>query len=609
MTDIKNINNNINNIIKTFPQEPGVYIMKNNQGDIIYIGKAKNLKKRVSSYFNKNINQESKVYKLVQKINNIDYIVTSNELEALILECNLIKKHRPIYNILLKDDKGYKFIKIPNSPYQKISVVNKKQQDKAIYIGPYISNFAAKEIVQTVNKIFKLPSCNRELFNKNKYSRPCLNYYINLCEAPCCCYISKDDYKNNIKLALNYIKSGMKPILKILTNKMKKEAEKLNFEIAAKLRDQIKILKKVDCQENVMISDYSDADVLATILYKNYLCATLLIFRDHKLIDKKQYIISDDENISEIRKIILLKYYTDKNYKLPEVIYLDGPVSDLELLKSYIFKNIKIIFKQENKTNKLIKIAENNSKERILQEIKLIDIDKNKLENLKDLLKLEKIPQKIEAYDISNFGSEIIVGAMVIFQGGNPKKSEYRRFKIKTLNSQDDYGSMCEIIKRRFEEYKKNNEKFNILPDLILIDGGYNHISCVNKILKDYNLQIPVFGMIKNQKHETHDLIGLENKKINIKKNKTIFLFIKKIQDEIHRFAISYSRKIYNKSADKSILTKIKGVGKLRQKKLIAYFKTIENIKNASLEEIQKVDGIPKNIAQEVFDYFKLNFN
>ncbi|MBP0979398.1 MAG: excinuclease ABC subunit UvrC [Oscillospiraceae bacterium] len=603
MTDI----NNINNIIKTFSTKPGVYIMKDNQDNIIYIGKAKNLKKRVSSYFNKNTNQDSKVAKLVKKINNIDYIVTGSELEALILECNLIKKYRPIYNILLKDDKGYKFIRVPDSPYQRISVVSKKQQDKSRYIGPYMSNFAAKEIVQTVNKIFKLPSCNRELFNKNKYSRPCLNYYINLCEAPCCCYISKDEYKNNLKLALNYIKSGMKSILKLLQKQMEIEAENLNFEKAAKIRDQIKILQKVDCQENVTISEYSNADILAALLYKNYLCATLLIFRDYKLIDKKQYIVSGEENISEIRKIILLKYYTDKNYKLPEIIYLDGPVDDFELLKNYIFKNIKIIFKQENKNNKLIEMAENNSRERILQEIKIVDKDENKLEDLKDLLKLKKSPEIIEAYDISNFGSEIIVGAMVVFQNARPKKSGYRRFKIKTLESQDDYNSMCEIINRRLEEYKKNNKNFNNLPDLILIDGGYNHISCVNKILKNHNLEIPIFGMIKNKKHETEALVNLENKKINIKNNQTIFLFIKKIQDEIHRFAIAYSINIYNKSSDKSILTKIKGVGKSRQKKLIAYFKTIKNIKNASENELKQVDGISKSLAKEIFEFFKLN--
>ena len=250
-------------------------------------------------------------------------------------------------------------------------------------------------------------------------------------------------------------------------------------------------------------------------------------------------------------------------------------------------------------------MAENNSRERILQEIKLVDKDENKLQELKNLLDLKKPPKIIEAYDISNFGSEINVGAMIVFKDSQPQKSAYRRFKIKTINSQDDYNSMCEIITRRLEEYKKNNKNFNNLPDLILIDGGYNHISCVNKIFKNYNLEIPIFGMIKNKKHETQDLINLENKKINIKNNQAIFLFIKKIQDEIHRFAISYSRNIYNKSADKSMLTKIKGVGKSRQKKLIAYFKTIENIKNARLDELKQVDGISENLAKEIIDFLK----
>lgn len=598
----------IKDIIKTFPLEPGVYIMKNKEDEIIYIGKAKKLKKRVSSYFNNNVDKNSKVGKLVSKIDHIDYIVTHNELEALILECNLIKKHKPIYNILLKDDKGYKFIKISPPPYSRISVVNKKKEDKSLYIGPYMSGFTAKEIVNTVSKIFKLPTCNRAFFQKKKYSRPCLDYYINLCSAPCCNYISIDEYQDSVNKAVKYIKSGMKPLIKELKDKMNVEAKSLNFEEAAKIRDQIKMIEKVDCKENVMISDYVNADVLVAISYEEYICGTLLIFRDYKLIDKKQCIVSSEEDLSEVRKMMLLEYYTEEDYKLPEVLYLDQEPKDFELLKEYILKDIKLIFEKDKKTNKLMEMARSNSRERILQEKKLVDQDVINAEKLKKMINLDIEPRLIEAYDISNFGNQVNVGAMVVFENGKPKKSSYRKFKIKDVVGQDDYKSMAEVIDRRLKRYEtskdEKSEGFSVLPDLIFIDGGYNHISVVKEVLRHHNINLPVYGMVKNNKHETDKLVNLDNEKIEIKEDKQVYLFIKRIQDEIHRFVISYSRKLHDKESIKTVLSKIKGVGSVRKNKLISHFKSVENIKKASIDDISKVSGIPYSVAKDIYEYF-----
>lgn len=581
--------------------------MKDVDGNIIYIGKAKRLRKRVSSYFNKD-HDSIKVAKLVLKVNTIDYIVTDTELEALILECNLIKKYKPIYNILLKDDKGFKFIKISSPPYSKIYVVNKKCNDDATYIGPYMSSFLAKQIVETVNKIFKLPTCKKDFSNNRNYTRPCLNYYINLCSAPCCNKIHQKEYQCNVDKAVQYLKSGMKSTLKELKMQMENESRNLNFEEAAKIRDQIQIIEKVNCSEKVMISE-KDIDVLAVVKYNGFICATLLVFRDYKLIDKKQYLVTDDEEVENIRKITLLQNYAvNENKSVPPIVYIDDYPQDFNLIKEYIFKNVKVVITKEKKVNQIIEMAKNNSKERIIQEAKLIDKNMDNLDKLKEALNLTKVPRVIEAFDISNFGSQTIVGGMVLFVDGKPKKSGYRRFKIKFVNGQNDYQSMAEMVERRIKRYKSQSENakndFARLPDLILIDGGYAHISAVNNVIQSYNLNVPVYGMVKDSNHNTNFIVDLNNNKINIKNNESLFLFIKAIQDETHRFTINYSRNSHNLTSIKSALCNISGIGKIRQKLLIEHFKSVEGIKQATLSEIQSVKGIPKDVAKQIFNYF-----
>lgn len=599
-------------VIRTFPLKPGVYIMKNQNQDIIYIGKAKKLKNRVSSYFNNNIDSNSKVGKMVNKIYDIDYIVTNSELEALVLESNLIKKYKPLYNILLKDDKGYKFIKISPPPYSRITVVSKKQNDNSIYIGPYMSNLTANQIVQSVCKIFKLPTCNRDFLNRDRYERPCLNYYINLCCAPCCGKISLSEYQNNIEDAVKYLKAGMKPFIKELKEKMLEKSQKLEFEVAAQIRDQIKKIEQVNEPTNVIISEYENIDVLAVFNNGKYICATLLIFRDYKLIDKKQYLMNDDENLDDVRKMVLIECYSNALDK-PDVLYIDDKPKDFDLLKNYLFKNTSIILHTNKSINKIMNIAQNNSRERILQEMKLIDKDIVNLNKLKELLKLTHLPRRIEAYDISNFGSQIVVGAMVVFVDGQPKKSLYRKFKIKDVLKQNDYKSMEEVLERRLKRYlldedeSEKNVGFSELPDLMLIDGGSAHVNVASLVLSKYKIKIPVYGMVKDESHTTDALVNLQHEKIEIKNDKDIFLFIKRIQDEIHRFTITYSRKSHKITSLKSSLLQIPGIGEARQKKLIETFKTIDAIKNASEDDLITLAEIPRNTAKEVLSYIKEN--
>ncbi len=597
-------------LVRTFPLKPGVYIMKNQNQDVIYIGKAKKLKNRVSSYFNNNIDPNSKVGKMVNKIHDIDYIVTNSELEALVLESNLIKKYKPLYNILLKDDKSYKFIKISPQPYSRISVVSKKQNDKSIYIGPYMSNFTANQITQAVCEIFKLPTCHRDFVNIDRYERPCLNYYINLCCAPCCGKISLNEYQKNIENAVKYLKSGMKPFIKELKEKMLEKSQKLEFESATQIRDQIKKIEQINGSTNVIISEYKNIDVLAVVNNGKYICATLLIFKDYKLIDKKQYLMNDDENLDDVRKMVLIECYSNDSDK-PDVLYVDAQPKDFDLLKNYLFKNTSIILHANQSINQIMNIAQNNSKERILQEMKLIDKDVVNLNKLKDLLKLTHLPRRIEAYDISNFGSQVIVGAMVVFVDGQPQKSLYRKFKVKDVLGQDDYKSMEEVLERRLKRYllneneSKKNVGFSELPDLILIDGGSAHVGVAGLVLSKYKIKIPVYGMVKDDSHTTDALVNLQHEKIEIKNDKDIFLFIKRIQDEIHRFTITYGRKSHKITSLKSSLLQIPGIGEARQKKLIKSFKTIDAIKNASEDDLITLAGIPRNIAKEVLSYFK----
>ena len=532
------------------PEKPGVYIMKDENNSTIYIGKAKVLKNRVSQYFSRSRNNSQKVESMISKINDFEYIVTDSEFESLVLECSLIKKYKPKYNILLKDDKGYNYIKITNEDWPKILYVKKKLDDKCIYFGPYMSSFKTKKFVQEVNSIFKLPTCKRN-FSKQK-TRPCLNYYINKCIAPCYYDITLSDYKSLIDESILFIKNGKSDILKRLKKEMLESSESLNFEKAANIRDKIKSIESIVNDKQKVISDkIKNKDVISMAINGFKVSFYVFRFEGGELYDTDNFIVDFFDDEVSLRTEFVKRYY-DMKEKIPSNIILDGEIENVELIKKWIYqtknKETKILIPSRGEQFKLIQMCKQNAYESF--EFDHREDTKYYLELLKEMLSIEKIPTYIESYDISNLQGKENVGGMVVFYNMEPLKSAYRRFKIKSVEYQDDYGSMKEMIFRRIKNYKKNknnkNNSFSRLPDLILVDGGIVHTRVVKEVLKSEGIRIPVFGMVKDKNHKTRALTT-DKLEIDIK-NEKIFDFIEKIQNEVHRYTISYHRLLRNKN-------------------------------------------------------------
>lgn len=599
----------LRNKANSLPEKPGVYIMKDINKNIIYIGKAKILRRRVSQYFINNQKNYEKVRAMVSNISDFDYIITDSEFEALVLECSLIKKYQPKYNILLKDDKGYSYIKITNEDFPRILYVKQKINDSARYFGPYVNSFDIKNLVQEIIDIFKLPTCSRN-FSKFK-TRPCLDYYINKCIAPCKHEISIKNYNILINEAILFIKNGSKNTIEYLTNEMLKASENLNFEKAADLRDRIKSIKTVVTEKQKVVSNkIKDQDVIALVINQNKVSVQVFRFQDGSLYDSENFLFDFFDNEINLRTEFIKRYYDLKN-DIPENLTLDGEIENFDLIKKWIYKtknkNIKILIPKKGEQFKLVQMCKNNAYEAFNHKYKNQNENLSVLEDLKNLINLKNTPYYIEAYDISNLQGSDNVGGMVVFKNLMPLKSAYRRFKIKTLEHQDDYGSLREILTRRIKNYHKNqNSKnsFSKLPDLILIDGGFAQVSVAQKIFFDQNINIPIFGMVKDDKHRTRALTT-NNKIINIKNNIKIFNFITRIQDEVHRFTISYHKNLRNQKAKNSILTDIPGVGEKTSKLLLKKFDSIKNISLASVEELVLIKGINKACAESIKKYFE----
>ncbi len=594
--------------VKKLPTDPGVYIMKNSTDEIIYIGKAKNLKNRVSSYFVNSSSHSEKVKKMVSNIHHFEYIVTDSEFEALVLECSLIKKHKPKYNILLKDDKGFSYIKITNEKWPKVLYVKQKENDKSIYIGPYTDSFSVKKTVAEMNKIFKLPTCNRNLNKPSK--RPCLNYYIKRCCAPCIRAIPNQEYNNLISQAIKFARNGSKETLHDLNNQMKKASENLEFEKAASLRDRIKALENMQRTQKVVANKIKNQDIIACAQDEKFVCFEIFRFENGDLRESKSFIVEPEDNLKSTRTEFIERYYQSTD-TIPKHIVIDGQIENEELIKEY-FKNISghsvnFLIPKRGEQFKLLEMCRKNAEESLLRTRKNKNKLEDTLEEIKNILKLKSIPNFIEAYDISNTMGSDNVGGMVVYKHGKPFKKGYKRFKINSITGQDDYGSIKEVLARRITEYNqhKNDPEntFGHLPDLILIDGGKTHTKAATDVLKAFNLAIPTFGMVKDSKHRTRAITD-EGSEINIKSYSRAFNFITGIQDEVHRFAINYHKNLRNKKITNSRLTEIPGVGKTRAKILLKKFKTIQNISNASLENLESTNGITKNIAKNVFDFF-----
>ena len=595
--------------VHKLPMQPGVYIMRDKNGTVIYVGKAKKLKNRVSSYFRAIDHHLPKVYKMVQNVADFDYIVTDSEFEALVLECSLIKLHNPKYNILLKDDKGYSYIKITNEPFPRITLDRNHLDDGSEYIGPYMSGFVVNQTVDEVNRVFQLPTCTRRFPAEFGKGRPCLNYHMKLCMGLCRGKITQDEYAEIITQAKDYIRDGGGEIIDRLTQEMERCAENLEFEKAARYRDRIAALRKIGDRQKVIFSKVENQDVLGFVTSdKNSVCS-MLVFRGGRLVDKQDFLLGEPFALDEMRREFLAQYYTSPD-RIPPVITLDGEAADQELLAGLLTdrlgRKVTIHVPQRGEQARLVEMALKNCAQTLSHETDKTGREIAALDELAKTLGLATPPSYIEAYDISNFGSSTKVAGMVVFENGKPLRSAYKRFRIKSVEGTDDYASMQEVIGRRLAEYqeKKDTGKgFGRLPDLILLDGGQGHLNAVQPILRAFGLDIPMYGMVKDDRHRTRP-IASDGGETSIAAHKRAFQLVTAIQDEVHRYSITYSRSAHRKSGLESTLNGIPGIGKTRAAALYRHFKTIKAISAASEEELLAAPGMTRPAAKAVYDFY-----
>ncbi len=588
------------------PTEPGVYIMKNADGDIIYIGKAKALKNRVSQYFGAGNQHTLKVKKMVSNVHDFEYILCDSEFEAFILESSLIKQHKPKYNILLKDDKGYFYIKITGENWPRIRSVKQKENDGAHYIGPYNSGFVVNQTVNEANKIFKLPQCNRTF--GSRYDKPCLNYHIGRCSAPCCKKITHTDYMECVRSAVSFIKGEHSAAITDLTERMENAAENLDFELAARLRDRISAIKRIKEKQKVITARSERCDVIALVCEGEKCCICVLQYNAGHMEDCSQYIIDSVDNEARLRYEFMQRYYSSRE-DIPRLILCDNAPEDSELLARWLSEKrgtkVEIAIPQKGERYHLVAMCRNNAAEYLSQQSNRTGHQLQALSELAELLGLAKPPEYIEAYDISNTAGFENVAGMTVFKDGKPLKSAYKRFKIKTFAGQDDYESMREVLKRRFTEYRNNDTGYGFgkMPDLILLDGGKGQLGAVKEILSELDITVPVFGMVKDSKHRTR-AIAADGGDIVIKANRRAYTLVATIQEETHRFAVGYHHQRAKKSTLKSRLTEIDGVGENRANLLLKHYKTIKAISDATVEELMSVKGITEPVANNIYKFF-----
>lgn len=613
--------------LKNLPDSPGVYIMKNSEKQIIYIGKAVSLKNRVRQYFQNSKNHSPKVKAMVSHIAEFEYILVDSELEALILECNLIKKHKPRYNILLKDDKHYPYIKVTvNEEYPRIFIARKILKDKAKYFGPYADAGAVKETIKTVKQLYPIRSCHKHVKFGEKIDRPCLNYHIGRCLAPCTGKVPVDEYMSMVNDIMLLLEGKQDELIEKLANKMQSASENLNFEAAAAYRDQINAVKKMQERQKIISTDFVNQDVIASSRNNEYTCIEIFFVRGGKFLGRKNFFFEDTfESIEETISQFIIQFYSEVQ-DIPSTIMCSMEPKNAESLEEYLTgkkgSRVKIKVPQKGEKYKLIEMAERNAESAIEQKRYRTDREKHDtigaIEEIKAILNLEKVPRRIEAFDISNIQGVDSVASMVVFEDGRPSNRDYRRFKIKNVEGPNDYASMEEVIERRFtrglseaKEIKKSggsieDGKFSKFPDLIMMDGGEGQVNSAKKILKKLNITIPVCGMVKDDYHRTRGLI-YEDNEIEIYKDSGAFRLSAKIQDEAHRFAITYHRSLRSKRIVHSELTEIAGVGKTRAMAIMNHFKTIDDVKKASIDDIINVKGMNRKAAEAVYNYFHGN--
>lgn len=613
--------------IKNLPDKPGVYLMKNSLGEVIYVGKAKVLKNRVKSYFQKSKNHSEKVKVMVKNIAEFEYIVTDSEMEALILECNLIKKYSPKYNILLKDDKFYPFIKITvNDDYPRVFVTRRFAKDGSKYFGPYTNGSAVYETLDLIYKIFPLRNCKLVIKENGEKVRPCLNYHIKKCLGPCGGHISKEEYGKMINDIIDILSGKETYITKMLKSDMEKAAEELEFEKAASLRDKILSINAIAEKQKIFKTMEGDEDFINIEQDEKDSCIQVFFSRDGKVIGREHFIFENtaNESIGEIIEDFIGSFYGG-TAKIPKTIYVPQ-IDNFDLMEEYltIKRGAKVWIKvpQKGQKKEMLEMVKNNA--RITLEkfkdkyLKDKEINRISLLELQDLLELEECPQRIEAYDISNIQGVDSVGTMTVFEEGRAKNSDYRRFKIKTVKGANDYDSMREILTRRFNhgldeikaiqqrDLKLSAGKFSTFPDLIMMDGGKGQVNVALEVLQSLNIDIPVCGLVKDDKHQTRGII-YNNNELIINKGSNLMQLIRRIQDEVHRFAITYHRSLRDKRTLHSVLDDIPYVGEKRRRALLVKFGSINNIKKASMQELLETQSIDKKSAESIYNYFNGN--
>lgn len=609
---------NIEEELKKLPAKPGVYLMHDEKDQIIYVGKAISLKNRVRQYFQASRNKGAKIEQMVSHIHRFEYIFTDSELEALVLECNLIKEHRPKYNTMLMDDKGYPFIKVTvNEAYPRVLLARTMDKDKAKYFGPYTSAGAVKDTIELIRKLYHVRNCNRSLPKDIGKERPCLNYHIKQCEAPCQGYVSQQEYRDSIDQVLRFLNGHYDDILRKLESKMQEASENLEFERAIEYRELIDSVKQIAQKQKITDSRGEDRDILAVAQDAEDAVVQIFFIRGGRLIGRDHFFLrnASGSSGSELLESFIKQFYAGTPF-IPAELMTHEELAEQELLEQWLTKKrehrVRILIPKKGEKEKLVELARKNAELILHSDKERLKREEGRtigaLKEIEKLLGLQNVV-RIEAFDISNTSGFASVGSMIVYEKGKPKRSDYRKFKIKSVQGPDDYASMEEVLTRRFShgiaemEEGKELGSFTAFPDLIMMDGGKGQVNVALSVLEKLNLQIPVCGMVKDDNHRTRGLY-FNNIEIPIERNSEGFKLITRIQDEAHRFAIEFHRKLRSQGQVHSVLDDIHGVGPARRKALMKHFDNIEAIKNASVEELKKIPSMNEKSAIEVYKFF-----
>ena len=617
-------NFNIKDELKKLPDQPGVYIMRDISDTIIYIGKAKSLTKRVHQYFRPSHDEGIKKKQMVEHIDHFEYIITDSELEALVLECNLIKEHTPKYNTMLRDDKTYPYIRVTvGEDYPRVLFSREMKKDKSRYFGPYTSAAAVKSTIDLINKIYKIRTCNRKLPRDIGLDRPCLNYHIHQCSGPCQGYVSKEEYKKQIDGVLEFLNGNYKPVMKDLQTKMEQASEAMEFEKAIEYRDLLEDVKQIAQKQKITHTDGEDKDIIALANDDTDAVVQVFFVRNGKLIGRDHFHVrvGTDEAMGNVLSTFIKQFYSGTPF-IPKEIMLQTSIDEIEVLEEWLSgkkgRKVSIKVPQRGMKEKLVELAEKNAKLVLAQDKERIKREEGRtigaVKEIEGLLGIRNL-NRMEAFDISNINGFETVGSMIVYEKGKPKRSDYRKFKLRTVSGPDDYGSMYEVLTRRFthgmqemEEIQDRNlpdevGSFNRFPDIIMMDGGKGQVNVCQQVLSELGLDIPVCGMVKDDFHRTRGLY-FNNEEIPIDRHGEGFKLITRIQDEAHRFAIEYHRSLRSKTQVKSVLDDIEGIGPTRRKALMRRYQSLENIKNASAENLAMTESMNQQSAEAVYAFF-----